>query len=182
MEWAQILGAIAASLLGTTTFLKFSAEKIIEASVEKVLHKEQMLTEADLEFRQRQLEEFYGPIYASLKLSSKIYPMWMDGNITEINRDIIDLFRQQNDEIVTILKTKAHLIEGDRIPPEFTEFMTSVTIWGMYCQREEKPFVPDDVAKLKSVQWPAEFETHIYEKTEHLKSQLDALLKKYRAT
>ena len=57
MEWAQIFGAIAASLLGTTAFLKFSAEKIIEASVEKVLHKEQMLTEADLEFRQRQLED-----------------------------------------------------------------------------------------------------------------------------
>ena len=182
MEWGQIIGAIAASLLGTTAFLKFSAEKIIEASVEKVLHKEQMLTEADLEFRQRQLEEFYGPIYASLKLSSQIYPMWMDGKITEINQDIIDLFRQQNAEIITILKTKAHLIEGDTIPPEFIRFMTSATIWSMYCQRKDQPFVPDSVAELEAVQWPAEFESHIFEKTETLKSQLDTLLRKYRAT
>ncbi len=94
MEWGQIIGAIAASLLGTTAFLRFSAEKVIEASVEKVLHKEQMLTEADLEFRQRQLEEFYGPIYASLQLSSQIYPMWLAGKIPDINSDVIELFRQ----------------------------------------------------------------------------------------
>ena len=59
--------------------------------------------------------------------------------------------------------------------------MTSATIWGMYCQREEQPFVPDEVAQLEAVQWPEDFESHIYEKTETLKSELDALLRKYRA-
>jgi hypothetical protein len=37
-----------------------------------------LLTTADLEFRKRQVEEFYGPIYASLKLSSEIYPLWLN--------------------------------------------------------------------------------------------------------
>ncbi len=41
--------------------------------------------------------------------------------------------------------------------------------------------MPDEVAQLEAVQWPEDFESHIYEKTETLKSELDALLRKYRA-
>jgi hypothetical protein len=71
------------------------------------------LTEADLEYRKRQIEEFYGPIYAALKLSSEIYPLWIQGKLEEVNQDTIALFKQQNDDITTILKTKAHLMDGE---------------------------------------------------------------------
>ncbi|MGG6295998.1 hypothetical protein ACQ4M4_16540 [Leptolyngbya sp. AN02str] len=181
MDLLQILGVFLASALGAGTFLKFSAEKVIETGLQKALHKETLLTEADLEYRRRQIEEFYGPIYASLKLTSKIYPIWLYSNLTEVNQDVIHLFKQQNDEITTILKTKAHLIDGAEYPPEFIKFMTSTTIWGMYCTRPDQPYLPNHVKALPETEWPVDFENHIYQKTEELKKTLDDLLIKYRA-
>ncbi|MEO1593123.1 MAG: hypothetical protein AAFU71_17795 [Cyanobacteria bacterium J06632_22] len=180
MELIQVLGVFLASALGAGTILRFSAEKMIEASVEKVLHQKTLLTEADLAYRQRQLEEFYGPIYASLKLSSQIHPLWMEGHLEAVNPDVIDLFHQQNTDIITILKTKAHLIDGRDFPPEFVHFMTSATVWGMFCARPEHPYMPDAVASLEAVKWPQAFEDHIYGKTEELKRTLDDLLIRYR--
>lgn len=181
MDLVQILGVFLASALGAGAFLKFSAEKIIETGLQKALHKEQLLTEADLDYRKRQIEEFYGPIYACLKLNSQIYPLWERGKFQEINQAVIDLFKQNNDEITMILKTKAHLIDGAEYPQEFIRFMTSATIWGMYCTRSDQPYLPEHVAALKEVKWPVEFENHIFSKTEELKQTLDILLVKYRA-
>lgn len=181
MDLIQIVGVFLASALGAGAFLKFSAEKVIETGLQKALHQETLLTEADLEFRKRQIEEFYGPIYASLKLSSEIYPLWNQQLLKEVNHDVIDLFKRQNDEITTILRTKAHLMDGAEFPPEFIKFMTSATIWGMYCTRPDYPYLPEHVAHLEQVKWPQEFENHIFEKTEELKKTLDVLLVKYRA-
>jgi hypothetical protein len=181
MELVQILGVFLASALGAGAFLNFSAQKVIETGLQKVLHKEKLLTEADLEFRKRQIEEFYGPIYASLKLCSEIYPLWIQGALKEVNQDIIALFKSHNDEITTILKTKAHLMDGGEFPPEFIKFMTSATIWGMYCTRPDQPYIPEHIADIEQVKWPKEFESHIFTKTEELKKTLDILLVKYRA-
>jgi len=181
MDLAQIFGVFLASALGAGTFLKFSAEKVIETGLRKTLHRETLLTEADLKFRQQQLAEFYGPIYASLKLSSEIYSLWTAGKIAEVNQDVIDLLKHQNQEITAILKTKTHLIDGEDFPPEFVKFMTSATIWSMYCTRTDAPYVPRHVAALEQVKWPKEFEQHIFQKTESLKKDLDTLLVKYRA-
>ena len=179
---AQLIGAFLASALGVGAFLKFFAEKFIGAGIKKALHKETLLTETELEFRQRQLEEFYGPIYAWLKLSAGIQPLWLKGHFKEVNKDIIALFKRQNDEITMILKTKAHLIDGAEWPPEFTRFITSAAIWSMYCSREHEPWLPKHVECIEEIKWPDEFQKHIFAKTEELKARLDALLKKYKAS
>ena len=181
MDLVQLIGIIAAGGLGISGIFKFSSEKIIETALKKALHKEQLLAEADLDFRQRQLEELYGPLYATLKLNSQLYPIWMDGQLADVNRDVVELFKQQNDEAVHLLKTKAHLIEGANFPPEFIEYMTSVTVWGMYCTRPDAPYIPEEIARLRQVQWPAEFEEYVYGTTERLKAELDRLRLKYRA-
>ena len=181
MDLAQLIGIIVAGGVGVAGIFKFSSEKIIETALKKALHREQLLTEADLAFRQQQLAELYGPLYATLKLNSQLYPIWMDGKLADVNQDVIELFKQQNDEAVQLLKTKAHLIEGAQFPPEFIEYMTSVTIWGMYCARPDSPYIPEEVAQLPQVQWPAEFEEYVYETTERLKAELDRLRLKYRA-
>jgi len=181
MDIGQILGLLLAGALGAGTFLRFSAEKMIETGLQKALKKEMLLTETDLDFRKRQIEEFYGPIYASLKLSSEIYPLWLNQSFKEVNHNVIALFKQQNDEIITILKTKAHLMDGAEFPPEFIKFMTSATIWGMYCTRSEQPYLPEHVANIEQIKWPVEFENHIFTKTEELKKTLDTLLLKHRA-
>jgi hypothetical protein len=154
----------------------FAGQFLIRAREHKAL-----LTEAELAFRKRQLEEFYGPIYASLKLVARIYPLWLDGRFREVNTDIIALFKKQNEEVVTILKTKAHLIDGSEFPPAFTRYMTSVSIWGMYCTRPAEPWFPPHVASLDELKWPKEFEEDIFTKTEELKRRLDTLLQKYKA-
>lgn len=181
MDPIQLIGIVLAGGLGISGIFKFSSEKIIETGLQKVLHKERLLTEADLTYRQRQLEEFYGPLYASLKLNSKLYPLWLEGKLSEVNSDVINLFKRQNDEAIAILKTKAHLIEGAEYPPEFIEYMTSATIWGMYCTRLEAPYLPEHVANLEEVIWPKQFEDYIYRKTEELKHELDTVRIKYRA-
>jgi len=182
MDILQIVGVVVGSAAGARAFIKFFAEKSIEAGIQKALHKEKLLTTTELEFRKRQLEESYGPIYASLKLNSKIYPLWIAQKVKDVNMDVIALFKRQNDEIVTILKTKAHLIDGAKYPTEFTRFMTSATIWRMYCTRPEAPWLPQEVAGIPEVKWPQEFVDHICSKTEDLKERLDTLLQKYRAT
>ncbi|MEM9771994.1 MAG: hypothetical protein AAF889_10455 [Cyanobacteria bacterium P01_D01_bin.73] len=180
MDWVQIAGIIVAGGLGISGIFKFSSEKVIETALKKALHREQLLAEADLMFRQQQLGELYGPLYATLKLNSQLYPLWIDDKLSEVNQDVIDLFRQQNDEMVQLLKTKAHLIEGSQFPPEFIEYMTSVTVWGMYCTRPDSPYVPEEVAQLEQVQWPKKFEDYVYETTENIKEELDRLRRKYR--
>jgi len=180
-ETTQIVGAFLASAAGAAAFLKFFAEKSIETGLQKVLYRENLLTEAELQFRQRQLEEFYGPIYASLKLVARIYPLWLEGRLKEVNADIIALFKRHNDEIITILKTKAHLIDGAEYPPAFTRYMTSVSIWGMYCTRPAEPWFPPHVAAMEEIKWPNEFQDYIFSKTEELKRRLDVLLQKYQA-
>ncbi|MEM6502773.1 MAG: hypothetical protein AAF685_13155 [Cyanobacteria bacterium P01_C01_bin.89] len=180
MDWVQVAGIIVAGGLGISGIFKFSSEKVIETALKKALHREQLLAEADLIFRQQQLGELYGPLYATLKLNSQLYPLWIDGKLSEVNQDVIDLFRQQNDEMVHLLKTKAHLIEGAQFPPEFIEYMTSVTVWGMYCTRPDSPYIPDEIAQLEQVRWPKEFEDYVYETTENLKAELNRLRRKYR--
>ncbi|MEM8641428.1 MAG: hypothetical protein AAGG51_21810 [Cyanobacteria bacterium P01_G01_bin.54] len=185
MDILQIIAAFLASALGAGTILRFSAEKLIESRIEKVVQKEMLLTETDLNYRQRQLEEFYGPIYASLKLNDQIYNIWNtpENVLADVNQDVIDLFIQNNAAIIEILKTKAHLMDGATFPPEFVEYMTSTTLWGLYCQRPDQPWIPEAVkTKLApQIAWPENFEKYIYEKTETLKQELDSLLIKYRA-
>ena len=181
---ANIIYAATAGIIGSAAGagipFGFFAKKSIDSWFDKVSHKEKLLSEKDLEFRQRQIEELYGPIYASLRLSSTIYPLWLSGKLQEINRDIIELFDRQNKEIVTILKTKAHLLDGAEYPPEFTQFMTSSTIWGMYCTRRDEPWLPEHIKEISEIKWPTEFEKHFYQKTKELKTKLADLLNKHR--
>lgn len=180
-ELLQAFLAFLGASVGAAAIMKFSAEKIIEAGIQKALHREKMLTEAELEYRKRQLEEFYGPIYASLKLSALIYPLWLEGRFKEVNLDIIHMFKKENDDVVQILKTKAHLIDGAEFPPAFTRYMTAVSLWGMYCTRPDQPWYPPEIGAMAELQWPDEFEDYIFKKTEELKHRLDTLLRKHQA-
>jgi hypothetical protein len=135
--------------------------------------------ESELEYRKAQLSQFYGPIYANLKISKELYDIWMSGTLREINKEIIDLFQQQNKEMIRIMKTQAHLVDGDAIPDVFAHFMTAVTIWNFFTARPDKPWVDRDVAALPQAKWPSEFPEHIFAKTQELKKRLDELHKRY---
>jgi hypothetical protein len=135
-----------------------------------------------LEFRKLQLSEFYGPIYAYAKLNEQLYDIWMAGKLQDINLEIIAQFRRQNERIVEILATKLHLVEGDQLPPSFTHFTTSVTLWNLYTARRDQPWLPEQVAALPQAKFPKEFQEYIYATTEKLKKTLNDLHKKYGIT
>lgn len=135
---------------------------------------------AELEYRERQLEEFYGPIYSYLESNKVIYPLWLDGKLKEVNHEVIKMFKTQNDRINEIITNKSHLIDGDRIPEEFTAFATSSKIWNMYCIREDEPYLPEHVSNLPEAMWPEKFEENIHHKTIRLKSRLNELYDKYK--
>lgn len=97
----------------------------------------------------------------------------------EINLEIIEMFRKQNEAIAEIITNKFHLIDGGGIPEVFTDFITGATIWNFYTARPGKSHVDEGVASLKEVKWSEAFEKHIIQKTEELKNRLDELHKKY---
>ncbi len=135
--------------------------------------------ESELEYRKAQLAEFYGPIYAHLKVSQELYGIWMDHKLHSVNKEIISLFREQNDAIIQIITTRAHLVDGDTIPDVFTRFMTSVTIWNFFTARADKPWVDDEVAALPQAKWSHEFVQYIFTNTQQLKKRLNDLYQKY---
>jgi hypothetical protein len=151
------------------------ATKQIEAKISRAT----WVGQSELEYRKEQLEEFYGPIYARLKLSGELYRLWMDHKLQGVNEGIIDTFHRQNEEIKNIIFTKAHLIDGAQIPEVFTRFMTSTTIWNWYTARPDQPWLDQDVASLQESKWPKDFETYIFSATEELKTKLNKLYQKH---
>jgi|ERR1035441_8075102 hypothetical protein len=137
-----------------------------------------LVGQSELEFRKAQLADFYGPIYSRLKLSRELYNLWMGQKLTEINLSIIDLFHRQNDAIIDVITTRAHLIDDAEIPEVFTRFMTSVTIWNFYTGRPGQPWIEEHVTALPQARWPEDFEKYIVTKTQELKRRLDDLHRK----
>ena len=43
---------------------------------------------SQIDFKERQVGEFYGPIYAMLKRGDAIYPLWTLGKLDEIDRKL----------------------------------------------------------------------------------------------
>jgi len=135
-----------------------------------------------LEFRKQQLAEFYGPIYAYCKLYDQVVDLWTARKLPDIDLGVIDLFKRQHEKIIEILTTKLHLVEGGSPPPEFTQFMTAVTLWNLYTARPGQHWVPAEVEALPQAKFPREFDEYIFRTTEKLKKDLDDLHKRYGIT
>ena len=149
------------------------------AEFQKELRGHEVLEQSELEFRKLQLAEFYGPIYAYCKLNKGIYAIFMARKLQDINKDVIAVFRRNNEEVLRILATKLHLVEGSELPDHFAHWATSVTLWNIYTAREHEPWVPDEVAALPQLKYPDEFDSYISATTEQLKQRLDELYKRY---
>lgn len=171
---SAVLGGLFASGI-----LKLFLDKSLSAILNRALHERKIGGKAELVYREKQLEEFYGPIYSYLESNKIIYPLWLEGKLKEINYEIILMFIQQNNHINEIITNKAHLIDGGQMPEEFTAFTTSSKIWSMYCIREDEPFLPSHIADLQQVKWPERFEEHIHNKTIELKKELNEMYKKH---
>jgi hypothetical protein len=95
------------------------------------LSQRQLIGETELQYRERQLAEFYGPIFGSIKSAGQLWRLWLDGKLKDFSHDVQELFRDQNDFIVDLLRANSHLVEGHIIPQCFARFITSVTIFNI---------------------------------------------------
>lgn len=133
---------------------------------------------SQIDFIERQLGEFYGPIYAMLRRGEPIYRLWMQGKLEEIDGDISVLFREQNEMISKIILEKSHLVDGDVIPPSFTLFLTHVAVWHGFEKTSHKG-VPLSEDEFPEAYYPESFEEEIFLTTERLKRELYSLHRHY---
>jgi hypothetical protein len=171
------VGTGVALFVGKTLF-----SRSLGYTLDRLLERRKLLGQSDLDFRKQQLAEFYGPIYAYMKLGEGLYGLFLEGQLQDINTEVIALFRRQNEEIVRLIATKSHLIDGNSIPTAFMRFTTSVTLWDLYTARPDQPWFPEHIKQLPLAQWPEEFQSHVYAKTEELKAIVAGLYKKYGIT
>jgi hypothetical protein len=129
---------------------------------------------AEIAYRQRQLAEFYGPIYASLKLTVRLWRLLSDGKIGSVRPPVMDLFRAQNEMILKLLQSKFDLVEGDTIPACFARYATAVTLFN-FGTRVGDNNNPPDIAGLEEARFPQEFVDYVVETTEELKRTLARL-------
>ena len=188
-EWLRSMGAglvSAAAVLAAVAFLaRTSLTSWIDQRLERLKHelgleatRRELLIRSQIEFKERQLAEFYGPIYALLKRGRPIYDLWKAGRLHEIEGATRELFITANNRIVEIILTRSHLIRGPEIPESFTRFLTHVAVWHAYAETPHKgvPFSREQFPEAFS---PDGFEKEIVSTTEGLKRELDELYHRY---
>ena len=173
-----LLGAAVYLFRETFTRLLDKRMKVFDQQLQLDTKVREAVLKAQIDFRERQLGEFYGPIYAMLKRGKPIYALWVDGRLDEIDENISKLFKEQNDAIVRIILERAHLVDGDTIPEAFTRFLTHVAVWHGYLETEHGG-VPHSEEDFPEAYYPESFERNIFATTERLKKELYALHNSY---
>ncbi len=186
--WSSFFSAAAggAAAAGAVAFLaKEWLSRRLDRQAEQLKHQlgvdattRELLLRSQIEFKERQLAEFYGPIYAYLKRGRPIYDLWTEGRLDEIEGDIEALFTTANDEIVHIILTKSHLVRGPSIPESFTLFLTHVAVWHAYLKTDHKG-IPLTKEEFPQAYYPEGFEDEIIDTTESLKREIDKLYARY---
>lgn len=151
----------------------------ITKSIDQKFSTEDYLARAELSFREKQLAEFYGPAYGTLKSQKRIYDLWMEGKMTDVNFEVKKLLSRQNAFLRQLIIDKAHLIEGSEMPKSFVHLVTSTLIFDLYAAPTDKGQIPSHLAKLDDVKFPNEFLKHVVDITEEIKARIEALHKAY---
>ena len=188
----DFLTLIAGGLLSSTTvlaagvyFFQTSFTRLLDKRMEVFKQQLQIGTtlheltlKSQIEFRERQLGEFYGPICAILKRGQLLYKVFEDGKLTGIETAINDVLVEGNNTIVSILLQKSHLIADDKIPDSHIHFLTHVAVWHAL-QRSKPRIPPPSKATFPEAHYPEQFEADILRTTEQLKRQLFDLHKQF---
>ena len=67
----------------------------ITQSIASAYSKEQFLWQSELEYRERQLSDLYGPGYGLCQSQRTLYQLWIDHKMDEVNFEIKQLFSRQ---------------------------------------------------------------------------------------
>ena len=137
----------------------------------------QLTLQSQIEFKERQLSEFYGPVYSLLKRIRPIDDLRNDRRLEDIETVALQIIRESNDKIVEIILTKGHLIQGERIPESYTGFLSHVPVWHAFLD------LPSDkwevFHNIEEAQYQPQFEEEVFLTTETLKRELYSLYEQY---
>jgi hypothetical protein len=129
----------------------------------------------ELVYRQEQLSQFYGPVYAILGSQMQTFDLWIKGKMGEKNREVKEYFAAQNERICELITSHAHLIEGRVFPQSFTNFFTNALIFKLYAASSENGEVPEHLTR-RALNMPfGEFSSDIISVTHALKVRLENL-------
>jgi hypothetical protein len=151
----------------------------ITKEVEQAHARADVLWRSELDYRERQLSELYGPAYGYVKTSQEIYDLWMEKKTPEINLKVKQLLTKQNEFMRDLLISKAHLMEGAQMPESISRYATSTLIFDFYASSTEEGYVPEPLRSDPRTKYPEDFDKHIIETTERLKERIDQLHAKY---
>jgi hypothetical protein len=138
-----------------------------------VRHKEdrQRATERQMKYCERQIEEFYGPlfslmheIFAAEEVQENFIKAKSDEETTIRSHFQEDYFLPLHAEMIQILKTKLYLVEGANVPPSFEEYLKHA------CGDRGRAVLK--IWPGESFPWPTDFE-------EDVKGGLKTVMKKY---
>jgi len=185
MNWIQVV--LSAVATGTTVgavaglLARESFKSLLDARLERLKHDlhvtaktRELAINSQIEYKERQLAEFYGPIYARLKRGRPVYDLWTKGRLQDIRQRVVELFTQANADVVQIILTKSHLIDGEDIPASFLHYLTHVAVWDAYLAQNMKG-VPLSEDEFPEAYYPKLFESEVFSTTERLKRELYAL-------
>jgi hypothetical protein len=151
----------------------------ITKRVEQSYSREDVLWQAELNYRERQLSELYGPAYGIIKSEKEIFDLWIASKMGDANLQVKQLFHDHNNRIIELIINKAHLIEGASMPDCFVRFVTNSIVFGFYAVPTDAGEIPEELGKDPRVQYPFDFNDHVIQTTEKLKARIESLHQKY---
>jgi len=167
MEFSQIVPMISVLLGGIIGFLS--------ATMARRRSQRDFLGRRELEFRERQLAELYGPIYGYLKSQKDLYDMWMERKLDERNLEIKQLFMRQNEIVRNVIISRVYLIDSAGMPEYFVRFLSNTLIWDMYAGASADGVVPEKIKQDKRSAYPEDFNQHVFRTTVRLKKRIEEL-------
>ena len=142
------------------------------------------VTKSSLEFKKRQLDEFYGPILALTRQSTHLARRIRDAEGTDFHLlehlpetlsrldigPIANLLLENNEKIETLLLTKSSLLDSYDFPDSFTLFLG-------HCGILRSAVTGQPLDNLTSIDYyPKEFDADIEYQFKKLKQEVDVIL------
>lgn len=177
-----------AILTASVTLLGWLVNHILSASRER---NNQRLA-ASLKYVERQLEELYGPLAFLVVEGRRAAQDFVEALGREpvfegegvLSQEEVKLwlfwvehdFMPRNEKIQQLLMSKAHLIEGDKVPVSFVEYLQYYNSWRMSHLRWKKEEI--NYMWRSKAAWPASFTEEVLRTFKELKAQHNKIAKK----
>jgi len=148
-------------------------------SIESRLSQADWLARGEFDYRCQQLSELYGPLYGHLKTTQDLYDIWMSGALHDKNLNVKKLLAAQNDTIVSLIRSKVHLLDDGEMPQVLSRLITSSIVWNLYCPISEEGTLPSELTADERVRYPLEVIKYVTGKAEQIKRRRDELYRQF---